>query len=224
MFRTGYRCPFPCSKRFRAVNQLQNHRNQVPACKTRWLALLIQKAKQRILDKSGSGIRVSASPENLPEDMMDWEPEFYVEPDDTNYASSEPVESQASFNAGTPTMYMEYEQDLNQDDSYLPDAKLGAEELFEDAARVYDQEDSFYEFLLAEQKKIGKGNVYYPFSCYMEFELALFLNDSGLSLASIDRFLKLQYVILFLISYNLLIFNVITRFGKILLRTLMARP
>ena len=40
----------------------------------------------------------------------------------------------------------------------------------------------------------GSGNVFYPFANEIDFELGAWLHESGLSMAKIDEFLKLQYV------------------------------
>lgn len=53
--------------------------------------------------------------------------------------------------------------------------------------------DGFYEDQFSEYRK---ENLYYPFASDKEWELALFLLRSGLSMASIDQFLKLELVCL----------------------------
>ncbi|KAG9055314.1 hypothetical protein FS842_002523 [Serendipita sp. 407] len=40
----------------------------------------------------------------------------------------------------------------------------------------------------------GKGNIFYPFANEIDFELGIWLHESGLSVNKIDSFLKLQYV------------------------------
>ncbi|KAG8824557.1 hypothetical protein FRC19_001546 [Serendipita sp. 401] len=62
------------------------------------------------------------------------------------------------------------------------------------AAEIKFNQDPLYLHILREQTSVGRGNIFHPFLNEEEFELGTWLNNSGLSQAKIDKFLKLKYV------------------------------
>ncbi|KAF8425727.1 hypothetical protein L210DRAFT_3421137 [Boletus edulis BED1] len=76
-------------------------------------------------------------------------------------------------------------------------------EQFEGAAQSYGHGDTFMDkFNRDEFSDARKSNLYYPFACRNEWELALWLLRSGLSMKTIDAFLSLPIVKLLSLSFS----------------------
>jgi hypothetical protein len=71
---------------------------------------------------------------------------------------------------------------------------VAVEEIYESAGQGYGQQETSFKALHKHQLERGQGNIYYLFSCYQDFELAVWLHESGLSQTQIDKYLKLAYV------------------------------
>ncbi|KAG9054398.1 hypothetical protein FS842_005248 [Serendipita sp. 407] len=67
-------------------------------------------------------------------------------------------------------------------------------ETYSGAGRIFDKTQPHVCAEAKHQIKAGKGNIFYPFANEVDFELGLWLHESGLSISKIDSFLKLQYV------------------------------
>ena len=68
------------------------------------------------------------------------------------------------------------------------------EEIYKNTGQGYRQQETLFKVLHKKQLEKGQGNIYYPFSCYQDFELAVWLHESGLSQTQINKYLKLEYV------------------------------
>jgi hypothetical protein len=62
------------------------------------------------------------------------------------------------------------------------------------AGTVFGKRRSQFQAIQEEMKESAHDNIYYPFANEMDWELAAFLQESGMAMAQIDRFLKLSYV------------------------------
>jgi len=68
-------------------------------------------------------------------------------------------------------------------------------ELFPGASDIFGKGETFIDLFDGnEYAESWKKNVYYPFASQPEWELALYLLKSGLSMAATDEFLNLQMV------------------------------
>jgi len=66
---------------------------------------------------------------------------------------------------------------------------------FPDAAETYGTGYTFLTLFNSDENSIyRKTNIYYPFSCRKDWEVASWLLRSGLSMGKIDRFLSLDMV------------------------------
>ncbi|KAG8836053.1 hypothetical protein FRB91_000169 [Serendipita sp. 411] len=67
-------------------------------------------------------------------------------------------------------------------------------ETYPGAGHIFNKVIPRFHTQAASQIQTGKGNLFYPFANEIDFELGLWLHESGLSVSKIDSFLKLQYV------------------------------
>ncbi|KIM22688.1 hypothetical protein M408DRAFT_78738, partial [Serendipita vermifera MAFF 305830] len=67
-------------------------------------------------------------------------------------------------------------------------------ETYPDAGFVYETDDPHISKESRKLRSMGGDEMYYPFANDIDFELAAWLHDSGLSRSKIDEFLKLKYV------------------------------
>jgi hypothetical protein len=72
--------------------------------------------------------------------------------------------------------------------------ELQVTEVFERAGRIIDRTMSHFDSLRSKQLKDGGGNIYYPFSCSLEWDVAKWLHESRMPLSKIDQFMQLNYV------------------------------
>ena len=97
-----------------------------------------------------------------------------------------------------PPPLADSEQRLSVEGVPPPHHKMGPQETYEhfpDAARIYSTGPTFMDNFDADQYSSHRSaNLYYPFNSRQEWELALWLLRSGLSMNAIDRFLKLPMV------------------------------
>ena len=82
---------------------------------------------------------------------------------------------------------------------------VAVEEIYKNTGQGYGQQETLFQVLHKQQLEKGQGNIYYPFSCYQDFELAVWLHESGLSQMQIDKYLKLAYVRDYFIQYNIVL-------------------
>lgn len=76
------------------------------------------------------------------------------------------------------------------------EAKHPVVELFPGAARVEGKGENLFEKIKesARREPEREGNAYYPFSCEMDWEVALWLSRLNVSQAKVDEFFRLKYV------------------------------
>jgi hypothetical protein len=74
-----------------------------------------------------------------------------------------------------------------------PDAIDQRRDLYPEAARVYGKGHTFMDVFDADEyANQRKENLYYPFASKQDWEMGSWLLQSGLSMAAIDQFLRLQ--------------------------------
>ena len=135
---------------------------------------------------------------------MGWEPSFYIPADFSMDAS---LEVSMGRSVGSDPVEMEPPQEAQGvgDSAAERNEPVAVEEIYENAGRGYGQQETLFQALHKQQLEKGQGNIYYPFSCYQDFELAVWLHESGLSQAHINKYLKLTYVRNYFIQYNILL-------------------
>jgi hypothetical protein len=62
------------------------------------------------------------------------------------------------------------------------------------AGTVVGKQRSQFQAIQEELRESAGDNIYYPFASEMDWELTAFLQEAGMAMAQIDRFLKLLYV------------------------------
>ena len=97
------------------------------------------------------------------------------------------------------------------DYSICPSMDLSEEsqvtEVFESAGHIVDRVTSRFDYLRSKQLKDGGGNIYYPFSCSLEWDVAKWLHESHMPLTKIDQFMRLNYVCcIFLQNHPLMVY------------------
>jgi hypothetical protein len=81
-------------------------------------------------------------------------------------------------------------------------------DLFPGAAEVFGRGTTFLDrFDLDKYSEERKANLFYPFASKQDWEVASWLSRSGLSMASIDKFLSLELVSLNFYSLYVLIYS-----------------
>lgn len=120
----------------------------------------------------------------------------------TQVQSNHAVKSTGTSN-DTPTFFPEHfdENNNSMDIDNTPNSPMAESsqsyfrEEYPRASGIFGQGNTFMDnFNLNQYSNERKSNLYYPFASEEEWELALFLLRSGLSMASIDQFLKLSLV------------------------------
>jgi len=81
---------------------------------------------------------------------------------------------------------------MREPDDYVNGVECS--ETLEHAGEVIGQDLSAFERVRLTYNEKYFGNYYYPFASEEEWSLAIWLDESSLSLADIDKFLKLPYV------------------------------
>ena len=97
-----------------------------------------------------------------------------------------------------PPPLADLEQHISVNGVPLPHHEVGPQETceyFPGAAWIHSTRPTFMDNFNADQySSLRNANFYYPFASRQEWELALWLLRSGLSMNAIDRFLKLLMV------------------------------
>jgi len=124
---------------------------------------------------------------------MGWELPFYIPAD---FSMDVSLEVSMDCSVGSAPVEMESLQEaLGVDGSAAKSNKpVTVEEIYKNAGQGYGQQETLFRALHKQQLERGQGNIYYPFSCYQDFKLAVWLHESGLSQMQIDKYLKLAYV------------------------------
>jgi len=190
----AFYCTAPCRKVFQSYGALSSHRTQSLNCQRRWELHLDTRSKIVAAEAIENTSDTVTPPENTPNmvhslEEVDWEPPFYIPADFS-------MEVSMDCSAGSAPVEMQPLQEAPGIDN--SDAKsngpVAVEEIYENAGRRYGQQEPLFKALHKKQLEKGQGNIYYPFSCYEDFELAVWLHESGLSQTQIDKYLKLAYV------------------------------
>lgn len=135
---------------------------------------------------------------------MGWEPSFYIPAD---FSMDVSLEVSMGRSAGSAPVEMEPPQEAPGVDGSAAERNepVVVEEIYENAGWGYGQQETPFQALRKQQLEKGQGNIYYPFSCYQDFELAVWLHESGLSQTQINKYLKLSYVRNHFIQYNIVL-------------------
>jgi hypothetical protein len=193
-----FHCTAPCCKRFQSYGALSSHRTQSLNCQRRWERCLETKSKAVAPDVIDNTPDTVVPPENSPnvayiEGDMGWEPSFYIPADFSMDVSLEV--SMDRLVGSAPVETESLQEALGEDGSAAKSNEpIAVEEIYESAGQGYGQQETSFQVLHKHQLERGQGNIYYLFSCYQDFELAVWLHESGLSQTQIDKYLKLAYV------------------------------
>ena len=137
-------------------------------------------------------------PENSPnvahiKEDMGWELPFYIPAD---FSMDVSLEVLMDCLVGSAPVEMESLQEAPGVDGSAAKSNrpVTVEEIYKNTGQGYGQQETLFQVLHKQQLERGQGNIYYPFSCYQDFKLAVWLHESGLSQTQIDKYLKLAYV------------------------------
>jgi len=135
---------------------------------------------------------------------MGWEPPFYIPAD---FSMDVSLEVSMNRSVGSAPVEMEPLQEAPGVDDTAAESNepVAVEEIYKNAGQGYGQQETSFQALHKQQLEKGQGNIYYPFSCYQDFELAVWLHESGLSQTQIDKYLKLTYVRNYFIQSNIVL-------------------
>ncbi len=193
-----FHCTAPCRKKFQSYGALSSHRTQSLNCQRRWERHLETKSKAVAPDAMDNTPDTVVPPENSPnvahiEEDMGWEPSFYIPADFSMDVSLEVLMDHLVGSAPVETESLQ--EALEVDGSAAKSSEpVAVEEIYKNAGQGYGQQETSFRALHKQQLERGQGNIYYPFSCYQDFKLVVWLHESGLSQMQIDKYLKLAYV------------------------------
>jgi hypothetical protein len=139
--------------------------------------------------------------EEGPDNHMDWEPEM-TQDDPLN--DEQPVARSPSPPAPRSPSPLP-PPDLETTDegeeirvAEVPDAQQEAREIIEEfptaAGTIVAHEPSYFASVLQTHINDHGDNIYYPFANSIDWELAAWMHESGLTVTEMDRFLSTQYV------------------------------
>ena len=193
-----FHCTAPCRKRFQSYGALSSHRTQSLNCQRRWERHLETKSKTVAPDAIDNTPDTAVPPENPPnvahiEEDMGWEPPFYIPADFSMDVSLEVSMDRLVGSASVETESLQEAPGVDGS-AAKSNGPVAVEEIYKNAGQGYGQQETLFQALRKQQLERGQGNIYYPFSCYQDFELAVWLHESGLSQTQIDKYLKLAYV------------------------------
>ena len=217
-----FHCTAPCRKKFRSSGALASHRTQSLNCQRRWELHLETRSKIVAAEAIASSSDIVVPPDETPNvasipEEMGWESPFYISAD---FSMEDSMEDSLDYSAGSVSVEIEPPQGaLRFDDLAADDNEpVAVEEIFKNAGKGYGQQETLFKALHKKQLEKGQGNVYYPFSCYQDFELGVWLQESGLSQTQIDKYLKLEYVRNHSIQVNMVLIISSHALGLLLLR------
>ena len=124
---------------------------------------------------------------------MGWEPSFYIPADFSMDVSLEVSMDRLVGSAPVDTESLQEAPGVDGS-AAKSNEPIAVEEIYKNTGQGYGQQEMLFQVLHKQQLERGQGNIYYPFSCYQDFELAVWLHESGLSQMQIDKYLKLAYV------------------------------
>lgn len=195
----AHTCIIPCTKFFATSGQLSRHRTQSAACAQRWttyLANLHAFHEQQPLPDI-PGVWVDEEPDGSvfeASDVEDLEPPPPVDNFDEG-VTIEPIAS--ALHAGNEGQGV---APLLQQEEEIQSKNLDVDEeedIFDehpDAGHIYERIPPPFQNIAKDHVDLGQGNLYYPFSCREEWEVARWLHESGLTQRQIDKFFHLEYV------------------------------
>ncbi len=193
-----FHCMAPCRKRFQSYGALSSHRTQSLNCQQRWEQHLKTKSKVVAPDMIDNTPDTVVPPEHSRnvahiEEDMGWELPFYIPAD---FSMDVSLEVSMDRSVGSAPVEMESLQEASGVDGSAAKSNkpVAVEEIYKNTGQGYGQQETLFRALHKQQLERGQGNIYYPFSCYQDFELAVWLHESGLSQTQIDKYLKLAYV------------------------------
>jgi hypothetical protein len=204
-----FHCTAPCRKRFQSYGALSSHRTQSLNCQRRWERHLETRSKTvapEAIDNTPDTVVPPENPVNVAhiEEDMGWEPSFYIPAD---FSMDVSLEVSIGRSVGSAPVEMEPPQEAPGVDGSAAERNepVAMEEIYKNAGWGYGQQETSFQALHKQQLEKGQGNIYYPFSCYQDFELAVWLHESGLSQTQINKYLKLSYVRNYFIQYNIVL-------------------
>lgn len=181
----GYRCYFPCIRRFQSRHQFHQHIAKVLECKHRHRAFIAEKLQ-------GRPPSPTFKPDNGVENQdigIEWETvsddPTHLEAEDDILEVEELEGSNIDEEEEVTNMPARPREPCDEDDTFVVK--------YDGAGKIIAKEKTPFSVIYNLQKERNKGT-YYPFSCQKEVELAEFLHESGMSQATIDQFMKLEYV------------------------------
>lgn len=200
----SYLCP-RCAKKFHSQTSVLRHLNQpISSCRSHYEQYLEKNRARRVLNHPLTYLH-----NELSSSMPNNQPNHPGHPMD-----------QDSFNFVPPTNIAadtDHRNDHNgiidsNDTSWKSTDRIlrGYHVLeYDGAAAVYGQGPTFMDNFDNDQyASIRKDQLYYPFASRAEWEFACFLMESSLSMAALDRFLKLELVSFILAKHTFIELNI----------------
>lgn len=178
-------CLPPCNRSFETARALRSHYNNRPECAERWLehfnfasSRQLAATTQRISNFNLSHSFHTTSPQPT---IHDSQPSF-------DGPISFSIRKQLDQNpVGTSrTITSDMSNDYNIDKEVV--------DVFPRAGEITKTVKSPFLSLWEQLKQNGQVNLYHPFKNVKEWELAVWLEQSGLSISGVDSFLKLESV------------------------------
>jgi hypothetical protein len=134
------------------------------------------------------------SADDISQEPMDWEPD-YNEIDIPGPQSPPRARSPTP----PPPAHLEAPDDRQEvaiaqakDPSQVPDEIT--EQFPRPAGTVLAKDQSHFAIIFQEHMRMHDENIYYPFANSIDWDLAAWMHESGMSMAEMDRFLATQYV------------------------------
>jgi hypothetical protein len=200
----NYICSPGCLVGFNKLQALHAHRTQSLTCNAIFRES-IQKAnkaeiaRQQVLEAPVEGPQVADEPLMMEadglDDHMDWQPDISQD-DPLNQPDEQPA-SQSPSPPPPPDLEIPDEREEVRV-AEVPNAQEDLREIIEEfptpAGTVVAQEPSYFASVLQKHLNDHGENIYYPFANSINWELAAWMHESGLTVTEMDRFLSTQYV------------------------------
>ena len=186
-----------CGKGFASQTSVLNHQNQPTSnCLKQYNAM--QQAKQA----QASTLAPSVPIPSIPTPSIPLSPPSLSPPP----APSTPGSPMLLANADAEMMEVDIMDDQDQTSETMPKLSEFYTEVYPNAGQTLSEKGQTFLNIFDEDEyaEARMENLYYPFASQQEWELASFLLQSDLSVAAIDRFLRLELVSLHIASKRIL--------------------
>jgi hypothetical protein len=208
----NYVCRPGCLAGFNKLQALHAHRTQSPACKALFRESIKKQieadiAQQQLLKAPVEEPHAQLPDQPLmidedgPDNYMDWQPDMIQDgvPND-----EQPVERSLSpLDRRSPSPLPPPDLETPDEDEEIRvaevfDTQQESREIIEEfptaAGTIVAHEPSYFTSVLQKHLNDHGENIYYPFANSIDWELAAWMHESGLTVTEMDRFLSTQYV------------------------------